>query len=96
MTIRIPLAAVPAQKLSVTLGTQRCLIGIYQKSTGLYFDLSVAGTVIVAGMVCRNRVGLVRAKYLGFSGQLAVVDTQGAQDPDYTGLGSRYQLVYLS
>jgi hypothetical protein len=96
MTLRIPLTAVPSQKLSITLGTQRCTISVYQKTTGLYFDLSVAGTRVVAGMICRNLVNLVRSRYLtGFVGDLAFVDTQGSQDPDYTGLGSRYQLVYL-
>ncbi|MCP1257899.1 phage baseplate plug family protein [Acetobacter lambici] len=27
-------------------------------------------------------------------GDLAFADTQGTQDPDYTGLGSRFVLVY--
>lgn len=96
MTLRIPLTAVPAQRLSVTLGTQRCSISVYQKTTGLYFDLSVAGTLVVAGMICRNRVNLVRNRYItSFVGDLAIIDTQGNLDPDYTGLGSRYQLVYV-
>lgn len=95
MTLRIPLTAVPAQRLSVTLGTQRCSIRVYQLATGLYFDLAVAGTPIVSGIVCRNRVGLIRAEYLGFAGELAFIDTMGSQDPDYTGLGARYQLVYV-
>lgn len=95
MTIRIPLTATPSQKLSVTLGTQRCSITIYQKSTGLYLDLSVAGTPILSGMICKDRVKLIRSSYINFSGNLSVVDTQGVQDPDYTGLGSRYQLVYV-
>jgi hypothetical protein len=95
MTSRIPLVAVPAQSLSVTLGTQRCAIAVYQKSTGLYFDLSVAGFPVVAGIVCRNRVNLVRLSYAAFVGNLAFVDTMGSDDPDYTGLGSRFQLVYV-
>lgn len=95
MTLRIPLVAVPAQTLSVTLGTQRCIISLYQKSTGLYFDLSVAGAPVVAGMVCRNRTNLVRASYAAFSGDLAIIDTTGNDDPDYTGLGTRFQLVYV-
>lgn len=95
MTSRIPLSAVPSQNLSVTLGTQRCSISVYQKSTGLYFDLSVAGSRVVAGMVCRNRVNLVRRSYAAFVGNLAFVDTMGSADPDYTGLGSRFQLVYV-
>lgn len=95
MTSRIPLVAIPSQRLSVTLGTQRCQISVYQKSTGLYFDLAVAGSPVVAGMVCRNRTNLVRASYAAFSGNLAFIDTMGTEDPDYTGLGGRFQLVYI-
>ena len=47
-------------------------------------------------MLCLNLVGLVRSAYLGFIGQLAFFDTQGTSDPDYSGLGTRYQLVYQS
>lgn len=94
MTSRIPTNPLPAQTLSVTLGTQRCTIALYQKSTGLYFDLAVAGAPVVAGMVCRNRTNLVRASYAAFVGNLAIIDTMGNDDPDYTGLGTRFQLVY--
>lgn len=95
MTLRIPLTPTPSQTLSVTLGTQRCAISVYQKSTGLYFDLSVAGAPVVAGMICRNLTNLVRSSYAAFVGNLAFVDTMGSDDPDYTGLGARYQLVYV-
>lgn len=95
MTSRIPLVATPAQRLSVTLGTQRCVITVYQKSTGMYFDLHVAGAPVTVGMACRDRVSLVRAAYAAFSGKLAFIDTQGKSDPTYDGLGSRYQLVYV-
>lgn len=95
MTTTIPLTAVPAQTLSVTLGGQRCTITVSQRSTGLYADVAVAGTMVIAGMICRDRVPLKRSSYIGFVGNLAFIDTQGVQDPDYTGLGGRYKLVYL-
>lgn len=91
----IPLTAVASQSFSVQLGTQNCSINFYQKSTGLFFDLALNGTTIVQSMICLNLVGLVRESYLGFTGQLTFFDTQGTNDPDYTGLGSRYQLVYI-
>lgn len=95
MTSRIPLVATPAQRLSVTLGTQRCTITIYQRSTGLYFDLYLAGVPVTVGMICRDRVSLVRAAYASFVGRLAFIDTLGTTDPTYDGLGARYQLVYI-
>ena len=61
------------------------------KSTAL-----IGGAQVIAGRYCNDRVGLVRQAYLGFTGWLYFVDTQGGDDPYYTGLGSRYILVYES
>lgn len=94
--IAIPLRPLASQFFDVTLGGQACTVAVYQKSTGLYLDLTVANVVRMTGVLCRNRVRLVRQAYLGFVGDLAFIDTQGAQDPDYAGLGARFQLVYLT
>jgi len=97
MTIQtIPITATPAQSFTIQLNSQNCAINLYQKNTGLYFDLAINGNPIVQSMICLNLVGLVRETYLGFVGQLAFVDTKGTSDPTYDGLGSRYQLIYQS
>ncbi|VBB10623.1 phage baseplate plug family protein [Burkholderia stabilis] len=93
--LNIPLTANPAQKLSVLLAGQNCQISVYQKTTGLYLDLSVNNAPIKSGIICRDRVLLVRHAYLGFVGDLTFFDTQGVDDPEYSGLGTRWQLVYL-
>jgi hypothetical protein len=67
----------------------------YQKTTGLFLDLYINNAVVRTATICRDRVKLSRDAYLGFVGDLEFMDTQGLQDPDYTGLGARYQLVYL-
>lgn len=92
----IPITAVPSQNFTILLGTQNCALNIYQLSTGLYCDIVVDQNTIVTAMICLNLVGLVREAYLGFSGQLFFYDTEGTDDPYYTGLGSRFQLVYQS
>jgi hypothetical protein len=46
-------------------------------------------------VICLNLVRIVRSLYLGFSGDLCFLDTQGSTDPVYTGLGTRYQFLYL-
>lgn len=92
----IPIQPVPAQTVSVTLGSQPCAITIYQKSTGLFLDLAVNDAPIVTGVLCHNLVKIVRDAYLGFTGDLAFLDTQGTDDPTYDGLGGRYLLLYLS
>jgi hypothetical protein len=97
MTIQtIPISAIAAQTCTIQLGDQNCEISLYKKSTGLYFDLILNNVPIVQTMLCLNLVGLVREQYLGFIGQLAFFDTQGTNDPEYTGLGTRYLLVYAS
>ncbi len=92
----IPCQPVASQAFRVTLAGQPCSIAVYQKSTGLFLDLSVNGVPLVQGVICRNRVLLVRQAYLQFIGDLAFVDTEGAEDPSYTGLGARWLLCYLS
>jgi len=95
MTIQtIPINAVPSQSFTVQLGGQNCDINIYQKNTGLFFDMVVNDTPCVNTVICLNLVGLVREAYYGFIGQLAFVDTKGTSDPEYSGLGTRYVLVY--
>ena len=92
----IPLQPVPSQVVSVTLAGQACTIAVRQLSTGLYADLSVNNALIIGGVLCLDANLIVRSVYLGFVGDLAFVDTQGSNDPDYTGLGSRYILGYFA
>lgn len=94
--IIIPLKSVASQTFAINLDGQNCTINLYQKNTGLYLDLFVDNTAIIVTQICLDRVKLVRYAYLGFIGDLAFMDTQGVDDPYYTGLGSRYQLMYLS
>jgi hypothetical protein len=92
----IPLQPVPSQVVGTQLSGQDCQISVYQKAFGLFLDLSVGGSLIVAGTICENLNRIVRSVYLGFGGDLAFVDTQGDSDPTFDGLGVRYFLVYLS
>lgn len=88
--------ALPSQRLNAQLGNQPCTIDIYQKLTGLYLDLKVNDAAIVTGALCLEGNFLVRDAYLGFVGDLMMVDTQGTQDPDYTGLGGRFSLLWVA
>lgn len=91
----IPTKPVAAQTISVLLAQQDCQIVISQKSTGMYLDLYVGGALIIGGVICENLNRIVRSLYLGFVGDLAFLDTEGAGDPVYTGLGTRYLLAYI-
>jgi hypothetical protein len=94
--LRIPLISTPSQSFAVQLGQQPCQIDVFQKRTGLFLNLYVNNAPIILGTLCRDRVWMVRDAYLGFTGDLAFIDTQGVDDPDYTGLADRFQLLWGS
>lgn len=91
----VPLSPLPSQTFNVVLDSQNCTIKLSQKSTGMFLDLAVGQTPVLTGTLCRNLVRVVRQSYLDFSGELMFMDTQGYDDPQYEGLGSRWVLMYL-
>jgi hypothetical protein len=93
--LAIPIVPVPSQVLRVTLAGQDCTIALYARSTGLFLNLAVSDVPVVSGVVCQHRNRIVRSAYLGFAGDLAIYDTTGTDDPLYTGLGTRWVLVYV-
>jgi hypothetical protein len=92
----VPLAPVPWQTLAITLANQACRLDVYQRGEGMFVNLAVNDAVLVGGVAGQNRNRMVRSAYLGFAGDLAFLDTQGGDDPQYTGLGSRWLLFHLS
>jgi len=92
----VTLQSVPSQAFTVNLGGQRCFIEIYQKTTGLFMDLTVNGYPVLNSQLCLANVLMVRLAYLGFTGDLVFVDRLGVADPAYGGLGSRWSLLYLT
>ena len=95
--IVIPLSPVPSQTLSIALGGKNYEIIVYTlgEQNKLYFDLYNQGAPIIKCVLCHDRVKLIQLAYLGFSGDLTFVDTQGQDDPIYSGLGSRFLLAYF-
>ncbi|MDE2434742.1 MAG: hypothetical protein KGM49_00645 [Sphingomonadales bacterium] len=91
---QIPLIARPSQTVTVQLGTLNSRIKVYQKRTGLYLDLHVNNRAVVLGVLCRDRVYLLRGIDPTFQGDLCFVDTQGLDDPVYSGLADRFQLLW--
>lgn len=96
----VPTQPLPNQSFQVQLNNQACIINLYQTPRALFMDLYVGTELIKAGQICENLNRIVRDTYLGFVGDLAFVDAQSAtnadaSDPIYTGLGTRFQLLYL-
>ncbi len=93
----IPLAAIPSQTLDVVLDGQSAQIALRQNGPYMYFSLRLNDAPVVSARICRvDQLLLLDAGYRGFLGQFIFVDLQGVADPVYTGLGSRFVLVYLS
>lgn len=93
--VEIPLSSIPSQFINVRLGEQSCKLTVYQKRTGLFIDIYIGDVLILGGVLCCDRVYIVRDEYLGFIGDLAFADNQGLDDPDYTGLDGRFQLFWI-
>ena len=91
----VPVQALPNQSLQVQVGDQAVALNIYQLAYGLFVDVYLDNALVIGGVIAENLNRIVRSTYLGLVGDFTFVDTQGATDPVYTGLGDRYQLVYL-
>ena len=92
---QIALQPVPSQQVQIVLDGQTCAISVYVKTECMFLDLAINGVQIAYAVQCKNLVSLVPTAYLGFSGWMIFLDTQGSSDPIYTGLGSRFVLLYL-
>lgn len=89
--------AVPNQQLQCQLGNQAVTLIIYQTPFAMHMDVLIGADAIVEGVICENGNRIVRDAYLGFTGDFVWFDVQGeGTDPVYTGIGTRYQLLYLS
>ena len=93
---RIPLNAMPSQRLSVLLGDQSCRINVRQRRTGVFLDLYIQDEPIALGVKAIDRKYLIRAPYSIFRGDLFFVDTQAEGNPHFEGLGTRWQLAWDS
>jgi hypothetical protein len=107
--MNVPLSGVPSQTLQIVLDGQNCQISVYTKNgydysdptfqtTASYicFDLTVNGVVITTTQNCLDGARLLlNRQYFGFVGDFMFIDTQGDEDPQYVGLGSRWLLLYL-
>lgn len=96
----ITLSPEMSQQFNISLDSVSCTIKLHQHTTGLYLDLWVGTTAVCLGVLCMNANRLVRYSYLrartGFSGDLFFIDSQGSDDPEWSELGSRFQLCYIT
>lgn len=96
----VPLLATPSQQIKTVLNNQVVQLDIYQLRYGLFVDVIVNGVLEIGAVLCENLNRIIRDAYLneetGFAGDFVFQDTQGSDDPVFTGLGSRFLLLYLT
>lgn len=90
----VPLKPVPSQAVNAVLAGQPCTLELREIGGRQYLGLSISGKVICRNVLIVNRSAIVRAKYTGFIGELAAIDTQGDDAPVYTGWGTRWLLAF--
>lgn len=98
--IEIGISAIESQSFTVNLENISCTFKIHQRSSGLYMDLYANDNMVFSGVLCLNSTKLVRYDYLraetGFLGDLYFIDTLGTNAPEYSELGARYKLYYMT
>jgi hypothetical protein len=90
----IPLKAVPSQSVNAILAGQPCTISLNEIGGRQYLGLSLNGVVICQNILIVNRSAIVRAAYTGLIGEIAAIDTQGDEAPQYSGWGTRWLLAF--
>lgn len=105
----IPLDAKPAQTKQFVVAGQNCALSVYSLDGYDYADATLQtskpyiaidfaynGIQMTNTQNCLNQTRLLKNRqYLGFVGDLMFIDTQGADAPEWEGLGSRWLLLYL-
>jgi hypothetical protein len=93
----VPLVAgIASQSLAVNLAQNAVNMVLSQKRTGLFADIAINGVQAVTGALCRDGVPLLKDAVPSFPGDLAFIDMIGSNDPDYSSLADRFQLIWAA
>ena len=95
----VPLIATPNQELAIELEEQDCTIQVRQLGNYTYLTLWVDSTLIVENAICIPGVAILQGYIKGFKGNFVLIDSSdpnNQQLSDYTELGSRFLLLYLT
>jgi hypothetical protein len=67
---------------------------VYEPITPLFIDIYLNDALVIGGVICENNNLIIKNNYFGVIGDFSFWDSQGSDDPQYTGLGSRWYLCY--
>lgn len=81
-----PSQTIPGQNELISMTASSPADPTYENVNPVFLDLYVSDVLVIGGVICHNGVRIVRDAYLGFVGDLAVIDTTGTLDPHGTPL----------
>ncbi len=90
----IPILATPNQEFQVVLDNQNCTINLRWQQRRLYLSLFIAQQPVITGAICQSWSTIVQIPDFAFRGALSFIDTDGDSSPHWSGLGTRWLLVY--
>lgn len=90
----IPVQPVPNQQFQVELDDATAQITLTTTDYGMLADVVYNGVAVALSRLCLDRTDLNPAAYQGMPQGLYFVDMQGTSAPVYTGLNTRYLLLY--
>lgn len=92
----IPLNRVDDQIFPITIDQETYRFRLLDRGTaGLFLDVHKGQNPLLTGILCLDRVRLIRSAYLRFPGDLMFADQQGVQTPTFWGFGDRFLLYFL-
>ena len=92
--VSIPLQNTANQDFDTILDGLPVMINLKTTDYGLFADVTYNGVQVAAAALCRDRIDINRAKWLGMPSPLWFADLQGTSDPQFAGFNSRYLLCY--
>jgi|GEM_PF-364494 hypothetical protein len=96
MIVEIPVRAIPAYSFQTVLNGQACSLRLLWRNGKLFCDLMVDNAYVWQGQIVHDRTPLKNFRVTRFSGNFILVDYEGADDPHYSGLGSRHRMFYIT
>lgn len=91
----IPLKPVANQTTTVMLGGQVIRVAIREMTTGVYLTAWLDNVIVQSGILCVDRARMMNSNYDRFVGGFMFMDSQGAANPETSGIGTRWNLYYL-
>ncbi len=86
MIVNITISPIPNQTTSFSIGTDLIELTLETRLENIFATVKQNGEYLVCNRICRNLTYICR--------WLVFIDIEGNSDPEYSGLGSRYKLVW--